>query len=84
MEGRTVDMTRSCPSPAPAESEQLGEDSARGPPITINELVQVKEIARDGQRSRSEQRHIFLGQNGVKPEGATHTFSRYCFNSMTK
>ena len=39
MDGRTVDMTRSCPSPAGTET--MGEDSARGPPITINELVQV-------------------------------------------
>ncbi|RUS81436.1 hypothetical protein EGW08_010820 [Elysia chlorotica] len=42
MDGRIVDMTRSCPSPA--EPEAMGEDSTRGPPITINELVQLSHI----------------------------------------
>ncbi|GFO29671.1 clathrin heavy chain 1 [Plakobranchus ocellatus] len=44
MESRPVDMTRSCPSPASSGPETIAEDSTRGPPITINELVQLSHI----------------------------------------
>ncbi|BFZ04770.1 hypothetical protein BsWGS_07809 [Bradybaena similaris] len=41
MDDSNVDIARSSPSPAPGDTS---EDSNRGPPITINELVQLSHI----------------------------------------